>query len=413
MSDLPEGWEWVEIVDLASSLANGRSVPDGPANGYPVLRLTAIRSGTVDVTASKNGDWTAEDARAFKICEGDFLVARGNGSKHLVGRGGMVREGAEVAFPDTMIRIRFDQTRVRPMYAALIWDAPQIRTQIEIAARTSAGIYKISQKDLRKIRIALPGLSEQDRVIAVIEEQLSRLDAGVVALRQGLHHLKRIRTSLLQVTVARARELGAIDIALDDLIQHDRKIAYGVLVPGEHDPEGIALVRVGDIDNRRIAGNLKRISRSIDARFPRTQLRGGEVLLSLVGTIGRTAVVPLDLAGANVARALAVIPLREKIEPSYVAIVLGRDQATRELTALSHEVARKTLNLEDVRRYKIPIPGNAEQLQLVNEVETGEAWIESMEKIITNSLRRSERLRMSILEAAFSGRLGSRYEATI
>jgi type I restriction enzyme S subunit len=134
-------------------------------------------------------------------------------------------------------------------------------------------------------------------------------------------------------------------------------------------------------------------------------LQGGEALLSLVGTIGRTAVVPPDLASANIARALAVIPVRETVDPRYVAIALSCDRVTRELTDLSHEVARKTLNLEDVRRYEIPLPSHAEQLEIVKAVETVETWITSIEEVVAQTLRRADHLRSSILAAAFSGRL--------
>lgn len=141
---------------LAAPLINGRSVPTltgGPA----VLRLTALNaSAKLDLTQVKGGDWTAEEASRFVVREGDFLVSRGNGSRHLVGRGGLVPAvDAPIAFPDTMIRIRPDSSVCHPEYLALAWSTREVRRQIEAGAKTTAGIYKINQQLLRNVRVPI------------------------------------------------------------------------------------------------------------------------------------------------------------------------------------------------------------------------------------------------------------------
>ena len=77
------------------------------------------------------------------------------------------------------------------------------------------------------------------------------------------------------------------------MVEPGRKIAYGVLVPGEDVVNDIPLIRVGDLAGRRvITGSLKRIEPGIARRFPRAALEGGEVLLSLVGTIAEPQLSP-------------------------------------------------------------------------------------------------------------------------
>lgn len=182
---------------LEIPLANGRSVPNGGLDGYPVLRLTAIRGQQVDVSQSKAGAWTADEARPYRIFRGDFLVARGNGTRSLVGRGSMVTADADVAFPDTMIRMRFDKQIIIPEYAALMWGSRPVRIQIENSARTTAGIYKINQKDLQSIRLPVPDIRSQ-RII--LESSLSAFDAirpveSVVATQ--LKRAEKLRSSIL------------------------------------------------------------------------------------------------------------------------------------------------------------------------------------------------------------------------
>jgi type I restriction enzyme S subunit len=167
----------------------------------------------------------------------------------------------------------------------------------------------------------------------------------------------------------------------------------------------VPLVRVGNVDDFRVAGELKRIEPAIAARYPRTLLRGGEVLLTVVGTIGRTAVAPSDLQGANVARAVAVVPVLDDADPRFVALALGCPRSARQLTRTAHEVARKTLNLEDVRKFEIPFPPLIRQRQTAEAIDAALTRIEVLQNAIAMAGERGGALRRTILARAFRGEL--------
>lgn len=196
---LPSSWTRVTLGNLlAEPLRNGRSVPDS-ASGFPVLRLTAIRETRVRLDEHKLGAWSEDQAEPFVVEKDDFLVARGNGSLDLVGRGGLVGHVPRaVAFPDTMIRVRPRTAALGPEYLRHLWNSPVIRAQIEQSARTTAGIYKINQEHLRQIQIPLPPRPEQDRIANALDTQTSRLDTAAAGLRRVRANLKRYRASVLR-----------------------------------------------------------------------------------------------------------------------------------------------------------------------------------------------------------------------
>jgi hypothetical protein len=192
----------------------------------------------------------------------------------------------------------------------------------------------------------------------------------------------------------------------EQLDSGDRTSGYGVLVPGPDVEDGVPLVRVGDIQNGRvITADIKRISRKIADAFSRTYLRGGEVLLSLVGTIGRTAVVPESLAGANVARAVAVLPVTSLVRAKWIEIWFRSPVVRTKLSSKAHEVARKTLNLEDVRLAAVALPPRLEQERIETAVEDAESVVDNCEGGISCNLGRFAHLRQSILRWAFEGKL--------
>jgi type I restriction enzyme S subunit len=406
MNELPQGWAQATTDALFTFVTSGsrgwaRYYSD---EGAPFIRVGNLRRASITPDLSDlqrvSPPLGAEGMRT-QVAPDDILIS----ITADLGRIALMTDVKETAYINQHVALARPVKAINPRYVA--WYLSSDMTQRQWGEQ-QRGVTKLGLglDDIRSVEIPIPPLAEQERIVAAIEVQFSRLDAGVAALERVRQNLRRIRAAVLEATVPSAEEQTTPKVPLGDLVAPGRKIAYGVLVPGDHDPDGIPFVRVGDLSNRQVrTQGLKYIAPAIAARYPRTRLKGGEVLLSLVGTIGRTAIVPPELAGANTARALAVISVQEAVEPRYVAIALSRDRVTRELTDLSHEVARKTLNLEDVRRYEIPLPSYSEQLEIVKAVETQEAWISSVEEVVARSFRRADHLRSSILQTAFSGRL--------
>jgi type I restriction enzyme S subunit len=166
---LPHGWTWASVEQLISEpMCNGISIPgsDTPP-GTRSLKLNALTEGGIDFSAVRFIAIDEDTVEQLRLRPGDFLVSRGNGSRHLVGRAVAVDAipPTPTVYPDTIIRVRFGPALDDTGWIPAIWSSPDIRRQIEARAKTTAGIYKISQNDLGSIRVPLPSVEEQ-RVVA-------------------------------------------------------------------------------------------------------------------------------------------------------------------------------------------------------------------------------------------------------
>lgn len=214
--------EMLPLKDLLSEgLRNGKSVKDGA--GVRVLRLGALRGRAIDLTNSKSGAWGSSDPTPFLVKRGDFLVSRGNGTLGLVGRGGIVSWNPPlVAFPDTMIRIRPAVTRIDPDYLRLVWDSDIVRKQIEAAAQTTAGIFKINQTMLERLQVPVPGLEQQRTSADWGNRALTLLAHLEVTLESSVNRSAALRRSILKAAFegrlkAAGGEARLVDEALEEI----------------------------------------------------------------------------------------------------------------------------------------------------------------------------------------------------
>ena len=122
------------------------------------------------------------------------------------------------------------------------------------------------------------------------------------------------------------------------------------------------MIRVNNFRDRHLdLSDVMYIAPEIEAKYSRTRLVGGEILLTVVGSVGQVVVVPKHLAGFNVARAVAVIHPLPHIEPEWIAICLRSPLSQYLLGSRANTTVQTTINLKDVRALPIPLPPQAER----------------------------------------------------
>lgn len=160
----PMGWPVEELRSLVTDGARNGLSPSrtGSVRGT-VLTLSAITRGAFDPTALKEStfDHVIPDDQTVKT--GRFLLCRGNGNPDLVGRGHFPTvDMPGVAFPDTIIALEFRLDCVRPEFVEALWATRFIREQIERAAKTTNGTYKINQGSLLAFSLPVPPFEKQE-----------------------------------------------------------------------------------------------------------------------------------------------------------------------------------------------------------------------------------------------------------
>lgn len=151
-------------------------------------------------------------------------------------------------------------------------------------------------------------------------------------------------------------------VRVESLLSDDRGIAVGVMYPGDCDPAGVPLIKAGDLGGSRINPRPEfRITPDKHHEYRRTELEGGELLISLVGDVGRCALVPAEMAGWNAARAIAVLRFKSSSDGAFVRACLMSSPLQHLMRAWSTTTVQATLNLKEIRQIPLPWPPKHER----------------------------------------------------
>ena len=325
-----------------------------------------------------------------------------------------------------------------------------LRNSKSIAEKLSSGttFLELSGKNAAKIPIKIPPFPEQKLIADKLDCLLAKVDACKSRLDKVPGAIKRFRQSVLaDATSGRLTEdwreqnqkiipikssieklCGKLPQKVEanlfqdnkgiilpktwelveclDICQNDRGVRYGVIQLGKQNDNGKPILRSSNVRLLKIElSNVKRIDPKIAAKYERTILEGGEVLVTIRGTLGGVADVPLDLAGYNVSREVAVLPIIDGFIPRYISFVIGSIWCQNWLSSVKKGVAYVGINLTDLKKLPIPLPPIEEQKEIVKRVKNLFSIADQMEEKLKMAKTGVEKLTVSILAKAFRGEL--------
>lgn len=451
LADLPPGWMVCDVAALATAIQPG--FPSGKHNqdgqGVPHLRpMNVSRDGTIDLTDIKY----VPDQNGPRLNDGDVLFNNTN-SPALVGKTAVIRRPSDWAFSNHMTRIA-PARGVVPSYLAhhlhYLWMTGYFRHRCVNHVNQAS----ISSGPLAKtVPIALPPSAEQERIIAAIEEQFSRLDAGVQALERVRQNLKRMRNAVLHAGITgRLCVQDPADEPGDQLLarllrekarrgERIRKTSTPASASGRSLPfplprgwtcaewQTIALM-IGDIDHKMpdavdqgvpyvsprdfLPNNqidfmgAKKISLD-DFRRLAAKIRPevGDLIYPRYGTIGESRLVG-DAQEFLVSYSCALVKtMHGFVDPRYQYYYSISPVARAQALAAVNDTTQANVGLRSIQGFLVPIPPLSEQTRIAIEIERLTSQIDTLESEMALWVLRTAALRSSILAAAFSGKLVS------
>lgn len=269
-----------------------------------------------------------------------------------------------------------------------------LKSQKSCIAALGRGVAQnnINLSILRNFEVPIPDLPMQKQIVAILDKT-----AKVVEVRQ--QQLQQLDELVKARFVELFGDGNHPHIALIDLIIEGAGLSYGIVQPGDDGTGDMGVLRPVDmVDGKISTASIKYIDRSIGDGFKKTELYGDELLITVRGTTGITALTDIRFNGMNVTRGIAVVRYdRNKINPVYLNAYLNTDESQRYIQEHTRGATLQQINLSDLRVQQIMVPPLALQEQMA-------AFIEQTDKsksVVQKALDEAQLLFDSLMQQYF------------
>lgn len=259
-----------------------------------------------------------------------------------------------------------------------------------------------------KIRVSVPPLPEQERIVSRIEELFSQLDAGVETLKKTKAQLAVYRQAVLK---------EAFDSIEDQYYQTLNTAILGSPQNGLYKPKsdysdnGTPILRIDGFYDGFIVKDYyyKRVNLTVD-EITRYSLEIGDLIVNRVNSmpcLGKCALVRfLGETTVFESNMMRIKLDNEKVNGDFLTYYLSSSTGRKELTKSAKQaVNQASINQTDVGNAIVPMPPVEIQKRLLTYIESRLSVCDSIEQTVDTALQQAEAMRQSILKDAFEGRL--------
>jgi len=232
-----------------------------------------------------------------------------------------------------------------------------IERSIESMLRFTHGstMKHINRREFLETKIPLPPLEEQKRIATILDKADAIRKKRKQAIELAEQFLRSAFLDMFGDPIINPK--GWHSAKLSELIYSGDKINYGVVQPGQDDPSGVPVVRIGDFDKGKITiGKLKKIAPDIEQKYSRSRLIGDEILIACVGSIGEVAMADSSLSGFNIVRAVARIRPSDEVLREFLFYYFRTSYVQSYFQRETRTVSQPTLNIGLIAKTPILIP---------------------------------------------------------
>ena len=300
-----------------------------------------------------------------------------------------------------------DESKVHRGYLRWYFRYAALWEQARRMSKGSAALSKLTLNPPRfmDLAIPLPTLTVQRSITKKIDRLADRINGASTVRAKAQPQPDCLFFSRMDQVMRQASNEFPTATLLA-LVDPDRGISYGVVQTGTLYPGGVPTLRAGNLQQFHIVqSNIKTVDPAIEAKYGRTRLRGGELLLRIRGGLGEVAVCPPRLVGGNVSREIAVMPFLETINPRYAMFAVAAPSSQDFLKKHIRGTSYLGINLRDVRRLEIPVPPLKEQHRIVEYLSAIQSKVHQVKELHAKTAIELDALLPSILDKAFKGEL--------
>lgn len=402
---LPESWRWVRLRDVAKVYA-GSSAPQDPkyfADGkFPFVRVSDLPSadGSEIVRTRDYVNEKVDELRLKRAPAGTIVFPKSGAA--------ILTNARAILGIEAFIVSHLAAVEVNERLAERLWVFRWLQT-VDMGAFIENPSYpSLRLEKVKEMVIPLPPLDEQRRIVARIEELMSRVREAKRLRQQAREDAERLWQSVLADTFPRpGSELppGWRWVRLGEVCETKMGGTPSTKDTEYWEPPEIVWVTPEDLEKcelNRVFSSRRLISRAGLEKSSSAKLFPQKtVLLSTTATIGKVGVAEKPLS-AN--QQISGIICGDNVNPEFLAYYLLRLGETG-LKQLGGTATATHINQTNLRSLPIPLPPLEEQRRIVARLEAVQEKIHALKAAQAETDEKLNQLEQSMLDKAFRGEL--------
>lgn len=258
-------------------------------------------------------------------------------------------------------------------------------------------VKHLSSDDLKEESIPLPDLNEQRRIAGLLERADGLRRTRRYALELAVAFLPAAFLQLFRDWQAATKKYPVK--LLEEVVQPGRGVTYGIVQAGPHIPDGVPYIRTGDIVDGVIrTSKLLRTSREIADSYQRSEVKYGDIVMSIRATVGTVAILPPELDGANLTQGTARIAPGDEIKMNFLLWQIRMPETQRWIMRQVKGTTFAEITLAKLRELPVFVPPLPLQKRFSELVERHERLRAKQRE----ALRQAEHLFQTLLHQAFT-----------
>lgn len=402
--EIPENWEWVCIDSIASLITDGEHLTPRRVESFEGYYLLSARNIQDNEILLNDVDYVDEDEynRIAKRCnprKNDVLIS----CSGCIGRVTVVRDDNKYVMVRSAAMIR--PVFVHSCYLMYVLQSNCLQSQIQNYSKQTAQA-NLFQAAIRALQFPLPPLAEQQRIVEKIKEAFAEIDAIEKNKELLKTHIKQTRQKILDLAihgklVPQNKSDEPASVLLERITRDNPHYEKLIDIPFEI-PDSWEWVKLGNICTISSAKRVlkedwketgipfyraREIAQLANGEIVKDDLfitkelyeslkdlygvpQTGDILMSAVGTIGKTYIVNKD--DCFYYKDASVICLKKKhadISSKYLKMLFSSNYLQKQMFANSNGTTVDTITISVAQGYTIPFPPLAEQKRIVDKIE--------------------------------------------
>lgn len=263
-----------------------------------------------------------------------------------------------------------------------------------------------------KIKVKIPSIPVQQRIVSRIEELFSSLDNAVETLQKTQKQLTVYRQAVLKEAFDSA-EKDCKMLPISEILTKTRKGMstgpFGTMIKkSDHKTSGVAMLGIENIGRGQfVDGNKIFVTEEKAEELKSFSLKTGDIIISRSGTVGEICVIPERAEGSLLSTNLMRVSLDNEIIRSdyFISLFQSKGIVLDQIKELCKGSTRDFLNQTILKQIVFPVPDIERQAKIVSIIEARMSVCDSIEHTVNTALAQAEAMRQSILKEAFEGRL--------